>query len=478
VYNTKNTLTIFEPRKIIANFNDVYNYTTNRPVTNFSYLKVSNPTNQITSIGLDGFYLIRKDPTFFVPTEGYVNYISPSKNIPIETTTSMLNTPYFINAVQNGVYSWRKKDPYPYTQAAYLFINSLPLASLKEKYKTNGESSDLDYIASCFKKFGAIHKMPYAWVLKMGSIWYRYKTFINTKTDMLESAWKNFDYKTNFDPVTSSDTKTYTFKFDGENKIRLQNVDNNITKIQTGFYPKVINDFNVFYNGYDLYSGYTDTEIQSSVDVGLKIYNFTDSNINAQSGSSYSSIQTWSVVLPNNTFDPTDVGNACNPSNNTTTLKYYVVPSFGSEINQVKNECLIGNVPVSPGFLDNPSIYNGSVRLLWSSPNYGYFKNSDISRPQPDSYVNKIETGTKQQSPFKLLNGFDYSKIEEIFSVFNKSILDKFEQEFLNFCKPIANIDLAILEQNFLNIHGDEILAYYRFIDDIFIIVKTTIIFL
>jgi hypothetical protein len=449
VYNTNKVLTVFEDRDVISNFNSVYDYTKNRPVTNFSYLKVSNPTNQITSIGLDGFYLIRKDPTFFVPTEGYVNYFSPSKNVPIETTTSMLNTPYFINAIQNGVNNWRRKDPYPYTQAAYLFINSLPLASLKEKYKTNGESSDLDYIASCFKKFGAIHKMPYAWVLKMGSVWYRYKTYINTNTDILESAWKDFDYKTNFDPVTSSDTKTYTFKFDGENKITLQNVNNNITKIQTGFYPKVINDFNVFYNGYDLYSGYTDTEIQASVDNGLKVYNFTDSNINAQTIAfplitpiKYSNIQTWSVVLPNNTFDPTDVGNVCNPSNNTTTLKYYVVPSFGSQINQVKSECLVANAPVCP-FIDNPSIYNGSVRLLWSSPNYGYFKNSDISRPQPDSYLNKIETGTKQQSPFNLLNGTDYSKIEEIFSVFNKSVLDKFENEFLNFCKPITNIDLG-----------------------------------
>jgi hypothetical protein len=449
VYNTNKVLTVFEDRDVISNFNSVYDYTKNRPVTNFSYLKVSNPTNQITSIGLDGFYLIRKDPTFFIPTEGYVNYFSPSKNLPIETTTSMLNTPYFINAIQNGVNNWRRKDPYPYTQAAYLFINSLPLASLKEKYKTNGESSDLDYIASCFKKFGAIHKMPYAWVLKMGSVWYRYKTYINTNTDILESAWKNFDYKTNFDPVTSSDTKTYTFKFDGDNKITLQNVNNNITKIQTGFYPKVINDFNVFYNGYDLYSGYTDTEIQASVDNGLKVYNFTDSNINAQTIAfplitpiQYSTIQTWSVVLPNNTFDPTDVGNVCNPSNNTTTLKYYVVPSFGSQINQVKSECLVANAPVCP-FIDNPSIYNGSVRLLWSSPNYGYFKNSDISRPQPDSYLNKIETGTKQQSPFNLLNGVDYSKIEEIFSVFDKSVLDKFENEFLNFCKPITNIDLG-----------------------------------
>jgi|694.fasta_scaffold00445_27 hypothetical protein len=450
VYNTNRVLTVFEDRDVISNFNSVYNYSKNRPVTNFSYLKVSNPTNQITSIGLDSFYLIRKDPTFFVPTEGYVNYFSPSKNILIETTTSMLNTPYFINAIQNGVNNWRRKDPYPYTQAAYLFINSLPLASLKEKYKTNGESSDLDYIASCFKKFGAIHKMPYAWVLKMGSIWYRYKTYINSNTDILESAWKNFDYKTNFDPVTSSDTKTYTFKFDGENKITLQNVSNNITKIQTGFYPKVINDFNVFYNGYNLYSGYTDTEIQESIDRGVKVYNFTDSNINAQTivfplitPTQYSTIQTWSVVLPNNTIDPTDVGNACNPSNNTTALKYYVVPSFGSQINQVKSECLINNEPKCI-FIDNPSIYNGSVRLLWSSPNYGYFDNTQISKPQADSYINKIETGTKQQSPFKLLMDSDYSKIEEIFSVFDKSILDKFENEFLNFCKPASNIDLGL----------------------------------
>jgi hypothetical protein len=168
VYNTNKVLTVFEDRDVISNFNSVYDYSTNRPVTNFSYLKVSNPANQVAVTNLSVFYDTRKDPDFFVPTEGYVNYLSPSKNISVETTTSMLNTPYFVNAIQNGVYQWRKKDPYPYTQAAYLFINSLPLASLKEKYKTLGASSDLDYIASCFKKYGAIHKMPYAWVLKMG----------------------------------------------------------------------------------------------------------------------------------------------------------------------------------------------------------------------------------------------------------------------------------------------------------------------
>ena len=108
--------------------------------------------------------------------------------------------------------------------------------------------------------------MPYAWVLKMGSLWYRYKTYKTTGIDFLETAWENFDYKVNFDPVTSSDTKTYTFQFDGEKQIRLQN-NTNVTnsQIQIGFYPKVINDFNVFYNGYDLYREYTDSEIQTIV---------------------------------------------------------------------------------------------------------------------------------------------------------------------------------------------------------------------
>jgi hypothetical protein len=449
VYNTSNVLTVFEDRDVISNFNSIYDYSKNRPVTNFSYVKVSNPVNLITSTNLNTFYTTRKDPTFFVPTEGYVNYVSPTSSLSVETTTSMLNTPYFINAIQNGVSNWRKKDPYPYTQAAYLFINSLPLATLREKYKTEGASSDLDYMASCFKKFGAIHKMPYAWVLKMGSIWYRYKTYKNTGVDILNSAWTNFDYKTNFDPITSSDTKTYTVKFDNvlPNEVTLQSISGNTTKLQTGFYPKVINDFNVFYNGYDLYINYDNTEIQSSIDGGVKIFNFNTSNINTASSTiaptvQSLNIQTWSVVLPNGVVDLTNNSAACNPTNNTTSTTYYVVPSFGSQFNQVNSECIINGQSVCQ-FADNPSIYNGSVRLLWSAPNYGYFDNSQISKPQPDSYVNKITTGSTQQSSFKLLMDGDYSKIEEIFSVFDKSILDKLEQEFLNFSKPISNIDLG-----------------------------------
>jgi hypothetical protein len=445
VYNTTRVLKVYEPRNVISNFTSINDTSTNRPVTNFSYLLSINPFPD-AKIGLVNFYSNRKinyqnADSLLVATEGYVNYISPNNTVPTQTTTTILNTPYFINAIQNGVYSWRKQDKYPYIQAAYLFINSLPLANLKERYKTKGETRELDYIASCFKKFGAIHKMPYAWVLKLGSVWYRYKTYKQSNIDILDSAWTYFDYKTNFDPITSATTKTYNFEFDGVKKaITLQDDSKGFINIQTGFYPKVINDFNVFYTGYDLYTKYTDSEIQNSINGGMKIFDFDKSNIATTQNNKPLILSTWSVILPDNVIDNDEVN--CNPKQNTTSYDYFIVPSFGNELNQTKISCFKNdNLVVS--LTDNQSMYNGSVRLLWDAPNYGYFDNSQIVKPEPNSYMNKILTDTNYQAPFNLLNVDEYSKIDEIFSVFDKSILDQFEQEFLNFCKPIADIDLG-----------------------------------
>ena len=48
----------------------------------------------------------------------------------------MLNTPYFVNAIQNGVQNAKTGSTYPYLAAAYLFLNSLPIATTKETFKT------------------------------------------------------------------------------------------------------------------------------------------------------------------------------------------------------------------------------------------------------------------------------------------------------------------------------------------------------
>jgi hypothetical protein len=451
VYNTNKSLTIFEPRKIIANFTDVYNYTFNRPVTNFSYLINQNPYTTVETSGIGtfgpvglGFLYSFRSPKDFVATEGYVDGNTPTGVVGPRTTTSMLNTPYFINAIQNGVYNSRiSGNTYPYVQAAYLFLNSLPLATLREKYKSyeNNVTTDLDYISSVLKKFGAIHKLPYAWILKYGSIWHRYKKYKESNVDILQSAWTNFNYEENYYPPTSSTTKVYFFQYKGSTtSIQLQSEGVSTIGMQVGFYPKLINDFNVFYNGYDLYQNYTDKEIQQSVNAGMKLYNFSDSNIvNAKQGDKNLRLSTWSVVLPNATPQPPI---DCNPNDNTKGSSYFVVPSFGSPLNQSVAAC-IENVTTIPttkvDLTNNPSVFNGSIRSLWSAPNYGYFDSNQLAFPQPDSYLNFITTGSTSQTPLHFLTQDNYTKIEEVFSVFEKKILDSFELEFLNFCKSINN---------------------------------------
>lgn len=444
VYNTNRSLTIFEQRKIIANFTDVYDYSTNRPVTNFSYILNQNPSILPSVVGLNVFYTSRT-PNNFVSTEGYIDGTTPTGFAGPRSTTSMLNTPFFINAIQNGVFNSRftgNTFPYPYVQAAYLFLNSLPLATLREKYKSqsNNITTDLDYISSTLKKFGAIHKLPYAWILKYGSIWHRYKKYKETNVDILESSLTNFDFAENFYPITSSVDETYTFEYNQkETRIRLQSEDPTQIQMQVGFYPKLINDFNFFYNGFDLYQEYTDQEIQNSVNGGMKIYNFTSSNIvNARQGDKVLRLSTWSVVLPNLTPElPID----CNPKDNTKGDDYFVIPSFGTLFNQTVDSCILNETTIPETKVDltnNPNVFNGSVRCLWAAPNYGYFDSNQLSFPQPDSYLNFITSGNNQ-TPFYFLTEDKYTKIEEVFSVFDKKILDSFEVEFLNFCKPMVN---------------------------------------
>ena len=462
VYNTNRVLTVFEPRKIISNFNDVYNFDVKRPVTSFSYKKVDNPyarilATNLNQTGLNEFYNQRIESGNYIATEGLYIHFAPSfqlfgvsNPVPFQSTTSILNTPYMVNAIQNGVQNYRDKVKYPYVQAAYLFLNSLPLASLKEKYKSfeNNESSDLDYIASCLKKFGAVHKLPYAWILKMGSVYHRYKVFKETNIDIINTAWTNFDYLKNYSPIQGTTTQTYNVKVGTETKpITLQTETNTDVNIQVGFYPKLINDFYAFLTGYEVYKDYTDAEIQNTINGGMKIYNFSESNILTRQGAKNLRLSTWSVLIPSLVKN----GVACNPNDNTLATAYTIVPSFGSNVNQAGLECVLAQTtPTSftkVNLTNNPSMYNGSVRLFWAAPNYGYFDNQTIIKPSPESYINKIDSSKSNQTPFKLSMSDEYSKIEEIFGVFEKRILDAFEQEFLNFSKPMTDIDLPVSTQ-------------------------------
>jgi hypothetical protein len=456
VFNTTRTYKLYEPKNLITNFTDLNDKTSIRPVTTFSYLEITTPN---PAGAIEDFYTGRS-ASELLPTEGFVELGSPNV---LNSTTSMLNTPYFINAVQYGVENQKNSVNAPYKQAAYLFLNSLPLATLKERYKTLDSANPLDYIFASMKKLGAVHKLPYVWILKYGSIWHRYKEFVSTGQDMLAPVWTDFDYINNYDPINGDTSTSYTLNGVGTITLQEQELDatSMYDELQIGFYPKTINDFNYFLNGTDLWTNYTDSEINQSLAQGFKIQNLTQSNIFVSTVDTTGldriiNLNTYSSIIPDTVLpsDPNVV--VCNNPPSTPQTNYYVLPSFGTTENEAR-EALFNNAGVlTEELYNNPALFNGSVRTFWKMPNYGYLDTQAIQRPDYDAYMNLIPR-TGDVPPFKLILPSaslavvdNYSKIDDLLSVFDKQVLDLFEREFLKFSQSVLNFDPQVGDGDFI----------------------------
>jgi len=440
IYNTTKTLKVNLDKKMVASFTPQDGKKTKRPITNFNFYDATQPTPN--SLTLDSFYMDREDKDY-LPTEGGVFYKNYSGNVTDFQSTSIMNTPYFVNSIQEGVTNWLTGNTHPYTSSAFLLLNSLPLATLREKFKTydGGNTTDLDYIFATLKKFGAIHKLPYAWILKYGSIWYRYKVWVESGSDILQNSWTDFDTTKNFDPVTLDPNKVYNLTVSGSPQlITVQKVNgiggNTLSEINVGFYPKVVNDFNLFCRGYDLFTGYTDSDIQTQ--------------LNDTNGGFTLTFNDKSAFEKPAGYDPSDITDILRFKPWSCTLidkkdsKQYVLPSWGipNNVNQSYSECFNSAGKLTQSIKSNPSVFNGSVRSLWSLSNYGYFDNDRIDIPSPAHYMKTVLTGSSQQESFSLNEYSGYTNIEEMFSVFDKEVLDSMENEFLKFSKSMYDYEV------------------------------------
>jgi hypothetical protein len=435
-FNTKNTLFYLDSNKIISNFLPTQNKTVNRPVTTFNYENGQQNLPPVKTISfLSDFYPERKIKDQVI-TEGNLDYFNYSGGGGQHQTTSILNTPFFVNAIQEGVENSLTNSTFPYTSAAYLFLNSLPIATLKEPLKSlvDGDLKTSGYIFASLKKFAAIHRLPYAFILKIGSIWHRYKTFVQTGNDILDNCWKNFDYIGNFDPDTKNIGKFYQITQNNINyDIMLEREvtfeDQSYTSINVGFYPKTINDFSYFLRGSFLFTGYTSNDIQQNLTTGttksgLNLFLINNASIRRREGFDKKNpkrslgLTSWNCAI----YDATE-------------NKTYTVPSLGSFVNQTELECFDGKT-LTEELSGNTSVYNGSVRLFWSAPQYGYFNVGKVKKPLYNEYMKFVNPSEKEQQNFSI-NGenIEYSKIDEIFSIFDKQTLDSFSSEFLNFCR-------------------------------------------
>lgn len=396
-------------------------------------------------------YESKIDKNEFFVTEGIVDYTGKynGKVGSQVQTTSILNTPYFINAIDSAVTNRKNGKDNPYVSLGYLYINSLPLQTLREKMNSGNPTDPFDdYNFAIYNKFAALHKLPYAYVVKYGSIWHRYKEFVKNGVDILDEVWKPINEDSLFDPINSSKSTKYTIPSGSGSGNTLYSMDypfivppiGNFAgytgkKVDVGFYPKLINDINYLFSYDEFISGYTNNDFAKyySGDTalggdGLRILNNSNSQIFYPTGKVINSPNQVFSITNNYVYYDNPI------MNNKTTDKVICYPSAGGgDFNQYRFE-----VENTDGSVTNPltqELYDGSVKCLWGVSHYGYFDADAIGKPDYYEYMKSVDTNKELQQSFDLLSTFEYSRIEEIFAVYDEKTLNLFEKEFLNFCK-------------------------------------------
>ena len=418
-FDTTNTILFNQKRNVITNFKEYNQVVTNRPFKYFPSIEFFPPNNNVTYGGIF------------------------QDNFSSEQFRSLINTPIFTNAIQLGVNKWRSGEKHPYIASAYLFLNSLPLSPLTDFFITRGQSDKNGHVFATFIKYSALHKLPYAWILKYGSIWHRYKNYVKTGDDFLDDVWKDFDYKSNYNA-----NENFQYIINGNQTISLKS-DNNVN---VGFYPVMMNDYNAFLNGYDLFSGFTNNELSVNEKRGLKVFksfNFEKSGM---------TFNCYTTLVPKNIYDSSTFSDYCEDVNFSLTSKYYILPS-------TNNNIIDNNQFVKSSYIYNSLdelldvAHNGAVNVTMQDT-FNSFTFKNLKKPLPTEYLNR----KKDINSFSILSFGEYASIEDMFSVFDYDTLNLFENEFLDFSKSIYDINENKDQINLVGLeYGNPVAAYRNF---------------
>ena len=387
---------------------------------------------------------IRRFPT--------VSTIPPTGGTNIEMAavrlTSMLNTPYFINALIGGVERDKLGTPNPYTQAAYLFLNSLPLPTLREKalYKDGDNDKFGNYISQMFNQMPAIHNLPVALILRIGSVWWRYKTEVQTQVDPLSSIWGDLGFVTYLGytgPSSVYETALntpnhYTFVQNGNTYPYVSQESNvNNTTMRVGVYPALVNTIQFIAS---------DNNSYSNIGPGQQLNNLIDTAGNApltiepNSDINYTSFDGVDVRFYNVYLRSTNIADPAfgvSTPNSPQTSEYTILfPSSGGL------DGTDASTYETPTY-GNAALHNGACRLLWGASHYGYFEHQAAYQSGPGDYFKKINPEQNEQESWSFSNPGTYDSIEVLRGVFNKEQLDEFEREFLVFSTPVGSASLG-----------------------------------
>ncbi len=325
-----------------------------------------------------------------------------------ETSTSILNTPYFHKQLHDD---FTKSSPYgKFASSAYLLLNSLPFKDLDDEIEFNGKKTRM---STMFREVGATHFIPYYQILKWGSIYHRYKTYINVENigydDILSGATTPIDTQLFFGVSGETPTPITAFTYTDEStSIPIFYNDS------VGVHPFYDAIFHQIVKGTNHYvvSGGT-TAFQDSINE--KVIRISKRNI-------FNKTKFITQFVDNSQFsgNDTDLTYTILPCDGANLYSGKKVETFNTETARVLGTD-VGSLDISGNNFAIEEQLN--FRVIWSDDTI----NNDYSGVTLPSY-NEYFTTTGNTYENKT-----YKKVLDLIATFSPSILEEFENIFLNF---------------------------------------------
>ena len=382
---------------------NIYPYNSDRYLSYINQPQLTNDSfkfdNLLSVNTTEGFVVSNaKGSAFWIKNNSsFVENIFSQKLKIKDTNENILNTSYFHKQLFED---YKKTSAYgKYAGSAYLLLNSLPFKDLSDKWST---ISGNPIIAATLKEIGASHHIPYHLILKWGSIYHRYKTYLTKKDtlgnpkDILDGFLVgNITTAINGLQFYDKDGLNNTYPVLDFNTAQLKEISYNGT-FDCGFHPHYQSVYNQIINGYPTYTGTTiDFSVETSLLGGLR-YKSKVAN-----GYRY-----WTAFVNNKQIRATDEFQTLLPCD-----------GFNSATN-------FNNKSVT-------SARQSNFRIIWEDTQL----NDDydlLSFPSHEEYNLSFDATNRNLDNQYSIN-VNYRQIYDLISTFSPSILDEFEKLFLDF---------------------------------------------
>ena len=354
--------------------------------------------------------------------------------------TSMLNTSWFANSILQSAEADRLGAAQPYKESAFLFLNSLPLTSVMEKTinKYVGQHQYSTYVSTLLKQVAAHHSFPYAFMLKLGSLWWRYQEVQYSGIDPITGITGNLGSGT---PLTLDDLYapvangglSYSYTTPTGAVLPGEDAENRTL----GLWVPLIAATHYIITGKDLVdlTTYPNPSLNVNFNGGFQLSaeSINDLNFVGGDGKNCKFVTTYATSSSVGTMGIDD-----GYANYTI---YY--PSAG-DLNK-------SDLQYHTTLNSTNEIYAGSARFLWAESNYGLFNPTSYRIPNHAQYWKTIDSSRNEQNSWNAhLSGStaQTTSLTGLLSIFPTQVLNVFRDEFLNFSEA-TNAGSKIVEGEF-----------------------------